>query len=126
MLVTCSYANQEFFRVGYYVNNYYEEQELSENPPDKPLIDRLTRHILVEKPRVTKFQIQWEDSQSVAAAMMMGGGENDINQMNMMQNAGGQMEEGLLQPGSQFKDRNDMMSSANLQAAAGYFGGAPQ
>jgi histone chaperone ASF1 len=61
ILVTCSYANQEFFRVGYYVNNYYEEPELAENPPEKPLIDRLIRHILVEKPRVTKFQIQWDD-----------------------------------------------------------------
>ena len=55
ILVTCSYNNQEFFRVGYYVNNYYEEQELIENPPDRPLLDRLIRHILVEKPRVTKF-----------------------------------------------------------------------
>jgi hypothetical protein len=35
-----------------------------------------------------------------------------------------QMEEGCLQPGTQFKDRNDMMSTANLQAAADYFGGA--
>ena len=43
ILVTCSYANQEFFRVGYYVNNYYEELELAENPPEKPLIDRLIR-----------------------------------------------------------------------------------
>ena len=41
--------------MGYYVNNYYEEQELNENPPMKPEIGRLTRHILVEKPRVTKF-----------------------------------------------------------------------
>lgn len=122
VLVTCSYNQQEFFRVGYYVNNYYEEQELAENPPELPLIDRLTRHILVEKPRVTKFQIQWDDSQALAAAMMMGG--TDLNQMGgMMQQ---HVEEGCLQPGTQFKDRNDMMSSANLQAAAGFFTGAPQ
>jgi histone chaperone ASF1 len=57
--------------VGYYVNNYYEEPELAENPPEKPDISRLTRHILVEKPRVTKFQITWEDQSSM---MMMGGG----------------------------------------------------
>lgn len=35
-------------------------------------------------------------------------------------------QEGCLQAGSQFKDRNDMMSTANLQAVAGFFGGAPQ
>jgi histone chaperone ASF1 len=55
ILLTCSYNKQEFFRVGYYVNNYYEEPELIENPPAEPDISRLTRHILVEKPRVTKF-----------------------------------------------------------------------
>jgi hypothetical protein len=47
--------------VGYYVNNFYEELELIENPPSKPVIEKLTRHILIEKPRVTKFQIEWED-----------------------------------------------------------------
>ena len=55
LLLTCSYNNQEFFRVGYYVNNYYEDQELNENPPTTPDIERLTRHVLVEKPRVTKY-----------------------------------------------------------------------
>lgn len=51
---------------------------------------------------------------------MMMNNQNDMNQLQMA-------EEGCLQPGSQFKDRNDMMSSANLQAAAGFFtGGAPQ
>ena len=124
ILVTCSYANQEFFRVGYYVNNYYEELELAENPPEKPLIDRLIRHILVEKPRVTKFQIQWDDQ-----AQSSGGldAKNQGGMMMMSAQEQQQMEEGCLQPGTQFKDRNDMMSSANLQAAADYFGGgAPQ
>ena len=124
ILVTCSYANQEFFRVGYYVNNYYEELELAENPPEKPLIDRLIRHILVEKPRVTKFQIQWDDQAQSS------GGLDAMNQGGMMMMSAQeqqQMEEGCLQPGTQFKDRNDMMSCANLQAAADYFGGgAPQ
>ena len=123
ILVTCSYANQEFFRVGYYVNNYYEELELAENPPEKPLIDRLIRHILVEKPRVTKFQITWDDQ---AQASVLGDGMNQGGMMMMSAHQQQQMEEGCLQPGTQFKDRNDMMSTANLQAAADYFGGAPQ
>ena len=128
VLVTCSYANEEFFRVGYYVNNYYEDPELAENPPEKADILKLTRHILVEKPRVTKFQIQWEDAQMLAAQMSTQSGimptEADINQLNMMQQKQ-QIEEGCLQPGTQFQDRNDMMSTTNLQAAAGYFQ-APQ
>ena len=113
ILLTCSYNNQEFFRVGYYVNNYYEEQELNENPPLKPDIDRLTRHILVEKPRVTKFQIQWEDEAAQMQQQMMYN-NNDQQQQ--------QLQEGMLENGSQFKDRNDMMSSANLaQAAQNFF-----
>ena len=85
ILVTCSYAEQEFFRVGYYVNNYYEDPELAENPPEKPDITKLTRHILVEKPRVTKFQITWEDASVIAAQMAQAGmmpTESDINQLN--------------------------------------------
>jgi hypothetical protein len=116
LLLTCSYNNQEFFRVGYYVNNYYEEPELNENPPLKPEIGRLTRHILVEKPRVTQFQIQWEDEPMMAAF----NNENDPNMANMMQQQ--QNVEGLLANGTQFKDRNDMMSSANIaQAAQNFF-----
>lgn len=40
ILLTCSYKAQEFLRVGYYVNNEYTEDELRENPPDAPLLDR--------------------------------------------------------------------------------------
>ena len=62
VLLTCSYRdNQEFLRVGYYVNIEYEDQEMNENPPANPDIPRLTRHILAEKPRVTKFHIDWDD-----------------------------------------------------------------
>lgn len=110
LLLTCSYNNQEFFRVGYYVNNYYEDPELNENPPVQPDIERLTRHILVEKPRVTKYQIQWEDESTIY-------NENNPNQMNVM----GQQTSDELPAGSQFKDRNDMMSHANLQAAQNFF-----
>lgn len=29
---------QEFLRVGYYVNVEYEDEEMKENPPDKPVV----------------------------------------------------------------------------------------
>ncbi|KAI8102208.1 hypothetical protein M9435_005814 [Picochlorum sp. BPE23] len=60
ILLTCSYRNQEFLRVGYYVNNEYEEEALREDPPSTPIIDKLMRNILADKPRVTKFPIDWE------------------------------------------------------------------
>jgi histone chaperone ASF1 len=36
VILSCSYVGNEFFRVGYYVNNSYEDPELMENPPAVP------------------------------------------------------------------------------------------
>jgi histone chaperone ASF1 len=33
ILLTCSYDDREFVRVGYYVNNEYIEPQLNEDPP---------------------------------------------------------------------------------------------
>uniref|UniRef100_A0A2P2NYF1 Uncharacterized protein MANES_01G113900 n=1 Tax=Rhizophora mucronata TaxID=61149 RepID=A0A2P2NYF1_RHIMU len=59
LLLTCSYLGQEFVRVGYYVNNDYEDEHLREEPPPKVLIDKVQRNILSDKPRVTKFPIDF-------------------------------------------------------------------
>lgn len=36
VLLTCSYMSNEFVRIGYYVNNEYNDPELKENPPIEP------------------------------------------------------------------------------------------
>ena len=59
ILLTCSYDGREFVRVGYYVNNEYDSEELSTDPPPKPIIERIRRNVLAEKPRVTRFAIKW-------------------------------------------------------------------
>lgn len=59
LLLTCSYLGQEFIRVGYYVNNDYDDEQLREEPPTKVLVDRVQRNILSDKPRVTKFPINF-------------------------------------------------------------------
>ena len=59
ILLTCSYDGREFVRVGYYVNNEYDSEELNAEPPAKPDIDRVRRNVLAEKPRVTRFAIKW-------------------------------------------------------------------
>lgn len=59
LLLTCSYMDQEFIRVGYYVNNDYDDDKLKEEPPPKVMIDRIQRNILSDKPRVTKFPINF-------------------------------------------------------------------
>ncbi|KAF9997841.1 Histone chaperone asf1 [Entomortierella chlamydospora] len=61
ILITCSYQDREFVRIGYYVNNDYLEEELRENPPEQIAYEKLYRSILAEKPRVTRFPINWDN-----------------------------------------------------------------
>ena len=60
---------QEFIRIGYYVNTEYDAPELMEAPPEQILYERLVRNILVDKPRVTRYQIDWADNSAAAGAM---------------------------------------------------------
>ncbi|KAI0404754.1 ASF1 like histone chaperone-domain-containing protein [Xylaria palmicola] len=67
ILLTCSYDGREFVRVGYYVNNEYESDELNADPPAKPIIEKIRRNVLAEKPRVTRFAIKWDSEASAPA-----------------------------------------------------------
>jgi histone chaperone ASF1 len=60
ILITASYRGQEFVRVGYYVNNEYDDLELKDNPPSEPQFAKLVRTIAAEQPRVTKFKVNWD------------------------------------------------------------------
>ncbi|EAQ83278.1 hypothetical protein CHGG_09682 [Chaetomium globosum CBS 148.51] len=59
ILLTCAYDGREFVRVGYYVNNEYESDELRDEPPAKPDVEKIRRNVLANKPRVTRFAIKW-------------------------------------------------------------------
>jgi Histone chaperone involved in gene silencing len=61
LIISVSYHEQEFFRVGYYVYNTYTDPELIENPPEDVLVDKISRNILSDKPRITRFDIKWGD-----------------------------------------------------------------
>jgi len=84
VLLTCSYREHEFVRVGYFVNNDYSEPELKDNPPSVPQFDKMTRNIL-EEPRVTRFKIDWggnpEPSSEMENEVMM---EDDNNAENSL------------------------------------------
>lgn len=82
VLVTCSYQEREFIRIGYYVNNEYTVPLAEEEvPPSWPVLDlrQVQRHILADKPRVTKFPIPWGSSTVDTAA---------VEGMNTNSNAG--------------------------------------
>jgi len=61
ILLTCSYKTKEFIRIGYYVNNEYDTQEMRDLPPSPPVIERIIRSILSDKPRVTRFNVPWDN-----------------------------------------------------------------
>ncbi|KAL1582310.1 hypothetical protein WHR41_08990 [Cladosporium halotolerans] len=67
ILLTCSYDGREFVRVGYYVNNEYTDEQLINEPPAKPVVEKVRRNILAEKPRVTRFAIKWDSDESAPA-----------------------------------------------------------
>lgn len=60
VLLICSYRDQEFVRIGYYLNNEYIDEELKLNPPEIILIEKVERNILADKPRVTRVPIKWD------------------------------------------------------------------
>src|SRR4051812_3929275 len=59
ILITCSFMDQKFVQIGYYVNNEYSEPFEPENPPNPVDIHKLYRSILSDQPRVTRFAINW-------------------------------------------------------------------
>ncbi|EEY17432.1 histone chaperone ASF1 [Verticillium alfalfae VaMs.102] len=85
ILLTCAYDGREFIRVGYYVNNEYDSEELNAEPPSKPIIERVRRNILSEKPRVTRFAIKWDSDASAPAEFPPEQPEADLaaDEMNM-------------------------------------------
>ena len=59
VLVTCSFMDNEFVRIGYYVNNEYSEPYEEGTLPNPVDIHKLRRNILAAEPRVTRFAIDW-------------------------------------------------------------------
>jgi len=61
LIITVTYKDQEFFRIGYYVYNNYLNPELLENDQESFEIEKVYRNILEDKPRITRFDINWEE-----------------------------------------------------------------
>ena len=64
VILTCSYNDQEFYRIGYYVNNQYVDPELIENLPAVPIVEKIQRSILEDRPRISKFPIEWASAKN--------------------------------------------------------------
>ena len=91
VILCCSYNNQEFFRCGYYLNNVYDNEEMNVNPPEKVDQSRIIRSLLADKPRITRFDIEWDSEDKVDNCenkenenFMFKEGKMDIQQFNLM------------------------------------------
>jgi len=51
--------------VGYYVYNNYTSQENIENDPPEVIISDVERAILHDKPRITRFTINWTGDEAM-------------------------------------------------------------
>lgn len=88
VLVTCSYREKEFVRVGYYVNNEYTEEYDEEAGPPKPLnMSKVKRSVLAEKPRVTRFPIQWGDAKDEETENVQQNGQVGMEGQTTMEEA---------------------------------------
>ena len=61
ILLCSSYNEQVFFRCGYFINVYYDNDEMNINIPEKIEVNHLVRDILADKPRIVIFEIKWEE-----------------------------------------------------------------
>lgn len=63
IIIAAAYRDKEFVRVGYYVNTYYEDEKMMEEPGTKVEWDKLHRNVLIEKPKVTRYVLKphWDE-----------------------------------------------------------------
>jgi len=108
VLVTCSYKEREFVRVGYYVNNELmteegttapppelpappaageEATDIAETPAPRPfhmsMMDKVQRQILADKPRVTKFPIPWDSQEATKGSASSPAGTAETTEMEV-------------------------------------------
>ncbi|KAI8069570.1 histone chaperone [Gongronella butleri] len=83
VLLSCLYRDKEFVRIGYYVNNEYEDEALRLEPPPQVVIEKLQRNILADKPKVTRYTIDWynQGTQEQQTEQQEGG---DVQQQQTM------------------------------------------
>ncbi len=72
--------------MGYYVNNDYADEQMRLEPPPTVQVSQLQRHILADKPRVTRFPIPWDNS-AVPQSTATSGGVAAMHGMDILPGA---------------------------------------
>ncbi|KAI0121913.1 histone deposition protein Asf1 [Daldinia grandis] len=118
VLLTCSYDGREFVRVGYYVNNEYESDELNADPPAKPIVEKIRRNVLADKPRVTRFAIKWDSEASAPPEFPPEQPEADL-QPDEEEYGADELDEDVEEEGAETAAENVGEASATAAAADG-------
>ncbi|KAI1645254.1 histone deposition protein Asf1 [Daldinia loculata] len=118
VLLTCSYDGREFVRVGYYVNNEYESDELNADPPAKPIVEKIRRNVLADKPRVTRFAIKWDSEASAPPEFPPEQPEADL-QPDEEEYGAEELDEDVEEEGAEAAAENAGEASAAAAAADG-------
>eukprot|EP00037_Helgoeca_nana_P017000 m.160475 g.160475 ORF g.160475 m.160475 type:complete len:229 (-) comp23790_c0_seq1:1373-2059(-) len=122
VLITCSYKQQEFVRIGYYVNNDFSDPEMKENPPmgmsSETMVQHLGRIILHDKPRVTRYTIDWDGSKGAAAAGGLVGAVEWEADGGMVEPEGGLIDEELIEEDAMASDHYDMADDMGEEGIA--------
>ena len=111
-LITATFKGQEFVRIGYYVNNEYDDPELKDNPPTEPNFNKLVRTIAADQPRVTKFKINWEPTNQ--APDQPGTSSSNQADSEMMMDSGEQQNHAATASSSNEKSNGASASNGNL------------
>lgn len=65
IVLCCSYNGQEFFRCGYYLNNSYDNEKMNLSPPERIMVEHIIRSVLADKPRITRFDVDWDNNKNL-------------------------------------------------------------
>ena len=102
ILLCCSYNGQEFFRCGYYLNITYDNEEMNINMPEKINVEHLVRNMLSDKPRIVKYEIDWEGDNDNKENVNEGTGHFMFNEGKMNQEKFKDMEKDKNNNGNNF------------------------
>uniref|UniRef100_A0A1I8AF51 Anti-silencing function protein 1 n=1 Tax=Steinernema glaseri TaxID=37863 RepID=A0A1I8AF51_9BILA len=61
LLLHCKYNNKNFMKIGYFVANEYTDEELINEPPVEPIIEKVVRSVKTDDLRVHFNMINWDD-----------------------------------------------------------------
>jgi len=62
VMIMVSYKQRRFFRCSYLIRHFYQDEAMSENPPEHIVWDKLFREIKTDKPIITLYDMVWDEN----------------------------------------------------------------